>query len=279
MNSTPNPTPSDPTSNPGNPDDILVARADQRLTHAYEQIARADEQLARLTEQLSKLEQGAARPAALAPPPRPASSSPLLRGFVGLVLAGGIGAAAYASQSPYGDAARQTIAQWAPYLVSPSSPWLTKSANAAQPGPPGVQLASAEANAAQPAPAAQGSAQGSVQDSAQDVASPPVPAAPDLAQLLQNMAHDLSTVEQGIEELKASQERMAADNARAIEELKAGQDQMARLAARPPEPEHRARTPVPPSGPVANAAPRPQPKPPAQARAHTQPVPLQPREQ
>lgn len=273
MNSTPNPTPSDPTSNPGNPDDILVARADQRLTHAYEQIAHADEQLARLTEQLSKLEQGAARrPAALGPPPRPARGSPLLRGFVGLVLAGGIGAAAYASQSPYGEAARQTIAQWAPYLVSPSSPWLTKSANAAQPGLPGVQLASAEATAAQPAPAVQGPAQ--------DVASPPVPAAPDLAQLLQNMARDLSTVEQGIEELKASQERMAADNARAIEELKAGQDQMARLAARPPEPEHRARTPVSaPPGAVANAAPRPQPKPPAQARAHPQPVQLQPREQ
>ena len=39
------------------PDDVVVARADERLVHAYDQIARADEQLARLNEQLSKLEQ------------------------------------------------------------------------------------------------------------------------------------------------------------------------------------------------------------------------------
>ncbi len=43
------------------PDDVLVARADERLAHAYDQIARADEQLARLTDQLSKLEHDAAR--------------------------------------------------------------------------------------------------------------------------------------------------------------------------------------------------------------------------
>ena len=49
MNST-----TDPKAN--EPDDVLVARADERLVHAYDQIARADEQLARLNEQLSKLE-------------------------------------------------------------------------------------------------------------------------------------------------------------------------------------------------------------------------------
>ena len=38
------------------PDDVVAARADERLVHAYDQIARADEQLARLNEQLSKLE-------------------------------------------------------------------------------------------------------------------------------------------------------------------------------------------------------------------------------
>ena len=39
------------------PDDVVVARADERLVHAYDQIARADEQLARLNEQLARLEQ------------------------------------------------------------------------------------------------------------------------------------------------------------------------------------------------------------------------------
>jgi hypothetical protein len=42
------------------PDDALVARADQRLVHAYAQIARADEQLARINERLSKLEHNVA---------------------------------------------------------------------------------------------------------------------------------------------------------------------------------------------------------------------------
>ena len=36
-------------------DNVLAARADERLAHAYQQIARADEQLARVTEQLSKM--------------------------------------------------------------------------------------------------------------------------------------------------------------------------------------------------------------------------------
>ena len=39
----------------------LVARADERLAHAYEQIARADEELARLNEQVFKMDRDAAR--------------------------------------------------------------------------------------------------------------------------------------------------------------------------------------------------------------------------
>jgi len=46
------------------------------------------------------------------------------------------------------------------------------------------------------------------------------------------MAHDLATLEQGIEELKTRQEQMARDNANAVEQLKASQDQMARVIAK-----------------------------------------------
>jgi hypothetical protein len=42
------------------------------------------------------------------------------------------------------------------------------------------------------------------------------------------MASDLANVEQKIEQLKASQEQMARDNASAIEQLKASQEQTAR---------------------------------------------------
>ena len=95
MNSTPNPQPTEP-------DDVLVARADERLAHAYEQIARADEQLAHVTEQL--LDRDAARHAS--------RGGPALRGLIGLLLAACIFGAAFVSQSSYGgDVAQLIIAQ------------------------------------------------------------------------------------------------------------------------------------------------------------------------
>jgi predicted FMN-binding regulatory protein PaiB len=263
-----------------NPDAVLAARADERLSHAYEQIARADEQLERVTEQLSKMEHGAARqPSAVLRRPA-ARGRPALRGLAGLVLAGAIGAVAFASQTSYG----KTLAQWAPHLVSTSSLWLAKPASFAQPG---VRLAAAEALSPQPTPQAQTLTQTQVQtqveSAAQDAVSAPVPAPSELAQLVQGMARDLATVELGIEQLKASQERMAADNARVMEQLKANQEQMARLVVKPPpakpvQQDLRAKTPAPLPKPVANAAHKPPPTQPSQARARPQPVQLVPEE-
>ena len=83
MNSTPSPKAIEP-------DDVLVARADQRLAHAYAQIARADEQIARVNEQISKLDQGAAPDPSAVLSRRPARSGSLVRGLIGLLLAAGI---------------------------------------------------------------------------------------------------------------------------------------------------------------------------------------------
>src|SRR5215470_8691507 len=107
---------STPSLHAGNPDADLIARADERLAHAYEQIARADEQLARVTEQLSKLEQGAARPRSAALRRGPSAGRSSVRGLIGLLLAAGIFAAALAWQSSYGEPAKQAIARWAPRL-------------------------------------------------------------------------------------------------------------------------------------------------------------------
>ncbi len=117
MNSTPSPKAIEP-------DDVLVARADQRLAHAYAQIARADEQIARVNEQISKLDQGAAPDPSAVLSRRPARRGSLLRGLIGLLLAAGIFLAAFFSQSPYGDAARLMIAGWTPQrlLTSPLPP-------------------------------------------------------------------------------------------------------------------------------------------------------------
>jgi hypothetical protein len=83
---------------------------------------------------------------------------------------------------------------------------------------------------------------------------------PDLVHLLQKMARDLATVEQRIEQLKASQNQMAADNAKAVEQLKANQEQMARLIARA-EQNLRPRTPAPPPRPNTAPARKPVPAP------------------
>lgn len=260
-----------------NPDAVLSARADERLAHAYEQIARADDELTRVTEKLSRMEQDAARRPATAYSPRPSRGASASRGLIAFVLAACIGVAAFASHSSYGEAIRTTIAPFVPSYVSASWLAVPNSQEPAQQSSSPVQLAAAETTLLQPAPTAQ--------TPVQDV--PPVPApAPssaDLAQMLQSMAHDIATVEQGIEQLKANQAQMAADNARAIEELRASQEQLTRLAVRSPakpaaQPvaqETRAKPPMPPPGapkPVANAAR----KPPSQARARAQPVQLQP---
>src|SRR2546430_687077 len=91
----------------------LVARADERLAHAYQQIVSADEQLARVNEQISRMENDAARKKAVNTLRRPSRDRPALRGFIGLLLAAGICFAAFASQS-YGETARLIISRWAP---------------------------------------------------------------------------------------------------------------------------------------------------------------------
>ena len=115
------------------PDDVVVARADERLVHAYDQIARADEQLARLNEQLARLENEAKHHPSAVVGPRPPRGSRALRGFIGLILAAGIFALAFVSQSSYGEAAKSTVARWAPQLMA-SSPWMEKPESPAQPG-------------------------------------------------------------------------------------------------------------------------------------------------
>jgi hypothetical protein len=268
------------TANARNPDDILVARADERLAHAYEQIARADDQLSRVTEQLSRLEQGPVRHPSAVLGSQPSRGKSALRGVTGLVLAAGIGAAAYALQaSPYAESAKAMIAQWAPHGVSTSPLALAKPGDPAT-TPATVQLASAETMPSQAPPA--------VQSPAQEVAPASAPASPELTQMLQSMARDIATLEQGIEQLKANQERMAADNARAIGELKASQEQMAHLVVKPPVQDTRAKTAAPPAPkpvaaaapkPIAAAAHKPPPAAPPPARAHSQPIQLQPDDQ
>jgi cytoskeletal protein RodZ len=253
------------------PNHVLIARADERLAHAYEQIASADEQLARVNEQISRLEQDAVRRPSGVPHRAQSRDRPVLRGFVGLLLAACIFAAAFIWQSSYSDAAKATIAKWAPELVSGS---LEKPGLAAQPIPSTVQVAAAEAAPPQ--------AVSATQPTAPEVAPAPAPLPSELAQLLQTIMRDLANVEQGIEQLKASQEQMAIDHAKAVEQLKASQEQMTRLISKTSEQNARPKTSAPPPPPIAGPTRKPvvpaRSVPQARAQPHA-PVQLQPDDQ
>jgi hypothetical protein len=190
--------------------------SDERLAHASEQIARVDEQLARVTERLSRLEHDAARHPV--PGHQPSRGWPTLRGLIGLLLAACIFAAAFVSQSSYGDAAKLVIARWAPQLGLTSLLPQTEPELSVQPSSAADQMATAES----PQPTAP------AQTAAQEVAPTVAPLSPELAQMLEKRARDLANVERVIEQLKTSQEQMARDHAKAIEELKTNQEQMAR---------------------------------------------------
>lgn len=235
------------------PQRFLVARADEELARTYDQIAYVDEQIARAKEQLSKLERDAARhssdhprtntlhPAVLGN--RRSAGGQLIRGLIGLLLAACIGVAAVVSQSSFGNMARQLIARWAPQLVSTSSLPFQNTEVLTQPSPlVAAQMVPSQAHA-----------------TPQDVAPTAAPVSPELAQLLQTMARDLANVEQGIEQLKASQERLTDDNARVVEQLKANQEQLTRLVAKASEQNARPKTSAPPPGPIAAPTRKPAP--------------------
>ncbi|SDK03771.1 MULTISPECIES: hypothetical protein [Bradyrhizobium] len=260
MSSTPNPKAIEP-------DGVLIARADERLAHAYGQIARADEQLARVTEQLSKLEHDAARHPSAVLGGKHSRGWPALRGLIGSLLAASIFIAAFVSQSSYGDAAKLTVARWVPQL-NPASLLPLEKGLPAQPSPSTVLAAAAEP--VLPA-----------QTARQDVVPTAGPVSPELAQLLETMARDLTNVKQGIEQLKTSQEQMAIDNTKAVEQLKAGQEQMTRLMAKASEQNLSPKTSAALPRPTATPARKPMPTLPSpQARARAQaPKQLQPEEQ
>ena len=245
----------------------LVARADERLAHAYEQIARADEELARFNEQISRLEK---KPATRLR--QPSRGRPALRGLIGLLLTAGICTAAFAWQS-YGETVRPMISRWAPQLAAASSSPSETPKLADQQSRPAVQVAAADAALSQLPPPALAAPQ--------DVAPAAAPISPELTQLLQTMARDLANVQQGIEQLKTSQEELVRENARTAEQLKASQEQMARAIANTSEQNLRRRTSATLPPPIATPARRPvSALPPTEARAQARaPMPLRPGQQ
>ncbi len=260
------PGPSTQRSGLSAPDKELLARADERLAHAYEQIALADEQLARMNQQMSRLEPEAGPQLGR----RPSRHGSALRGLIGLFLAACILGAAFASQ--FGsEATRQMMSRWAPQAVSASVLPNEKTQASVEPDVPALRGATADATLSQPPPAAQTTPQ---------EAAPPAAAIPaELTQLLETMSHDLANVLQKIDELKASQDQLARDQASAADQVKTTQEQVARLVASAAEQNQRAATLVPLPRPVTAPARKPTPPPATQQAGVQRQPPVQSRQQ
>ena len=185
---------------------------------------------------------------------RPSIGVRAARAFIGFLLALCIGVAGVVWQA-YGDAAKQMIARWTPQLVATSSPPLENTGLPEQPSPPTVQANAASAAPPQPAPLAQPAQEG----------VPPTAAAPsaEAAQLLQSMARDLVTVRQEIEQLKASQDQMSRDIAKASQPkpYEARAYDAKAYAARASEQNLRPKISAPPPRTAAAPARRPMPPP------------------
>jgi hypothetical protein len=149
----------------------------------------------------------------------------MFRTLAGLSLAACIVVAALALHSSYGGGTKLVAARWAPQPASTPSVPPDGPSLAGQPAPPTVQVAAADAAPPPATPTVQA-------PPPQDAAPVANPALPDQTQLLQTIARDLANVERNIEQLKANQQQMARENAKAIEDLKASQEEMKQALAK-----------------------------------------------
>lgn len=134
-----------------------------------------------------------------------------VRTFLGLSFAVATAAAAVTTWQGYGDSAKEIVANWTPYVTQA---WSTL---AARPG--GTEQLSAQAAPSQ-APVQADATAAPAQPA--EVAAPTIAAlSPESTQLLQSLAHELATMGQQIQQLKAT-----------IEQLKAGQEQISRDIAK-----------------------------------------------
>ena len=247
------------------PDAVRVVPSEDELSHVLRDAAR------HLSDPQAHAESGAAavppvdasfRASAvddiLAPRRRSSLGTWASRGLTAFLFAALTGVAGIAWQF-YGAPVKQMIAEWTPLALSSSQ--AAAPATPAQAPAPADEPAAANAAASPPAVPAQAAAE----------TAAPAAAAPssDQSQVLQTMARDVASATQEIEQLKAS-----------IEQLKAGQQQMARELAKASESHQHVRTSA--ASPRAAAAPArkpPMPYPPRQAAvtpAYPPPAPYMP---
>lgn len=212
-----NPKPSD---GPGS----LIARLEQANARAYERELLAHKTLSSDPEPPVSADVPPSIPPPQQPPepPRPArlddarvSSGPAKRRAVPLILllVSSVGVAAAVWQFWGDDVTKRQVVEWASRVMPGLSP---------QAG--GANDRASAADAPRPTPPAAEPAQKAVSNNAaQDL---------DTQRLLQTVAREIAALRQGVDQLKASQEQLARDDATIAEQLKASSEQMTRYNAK-----------------------------------------------
>jgi hypothetical protein len=285
---------------PAEAEGLLLASGDAHPNGDYERVVR--EELARVQERLSQL--APVGTAAAAPPEAkiapngseasgsetkkldanitafratdvngvdgriapPSSRRALTRVLIGVLVAGII-IGAGAAWAAYGEDVKPLVESFTPQISATWSLLSEKLGLSGEQAAPPAQSATADAPAPQTAltqPSASPAA--AAPDAAAPTAAAPA-ASVDVGQMLQSMARDIASLQQGIEQLKAGQEQMARENAKLSEQFKASQEQVSRAMARASEASMHPRPPLPapPKPPLVTAArkPLPAPAPPA----------------
>ncbi len=194
-----------------------------------------------------------------------------IRALVALLVAAGITGAALGWQF-FGYATKKAVGRWLPQMALTSSLTLDKFGLDTESKPadkPADAASDAVPAPAQAAASGENAADSAVSDNAAANAAAP---SPDPSQQLQSMARDLASASQEIEtlkasiaELKAGQQQMVRDLAKATDKL-AEQGAKAKVATAPPHPAA-PHKPAPAYSPSASYSPSPTPAPPPAYRS------------
>jgi hypothetical protein len=251
---------SEPKTQEIDPREVGITPEAEPPGRIYKQVVR--EVLARIDQRLADIERQAVSEPADGQPhagARAPLGKRLKRGAIALLLVGGVVGAALLWQQSDGDTAKAMVARFTPrFLTSAPSPQDDQETGSVTVGTAADGRASSDVRSALADVPTSAMDHATPEPDGQTAAAPPT----DLASTIEKMSRDMVSLAQGIEQLKASQEQLSRDSAKATEQFKASEDQLIRMLLRVseqqnPQPKSVAATPSRTRTPQARTAASP----------------------